>query len=144
MPKRGKIVVSTLVESRALQGYPIPEDEEPREGYMTRYIEAIVNQRFEILIKWLPGFPVHGAQNVMSEHQLDTECYISAEPVSTHGTTNSRGSLKFELEQSLKCVSGVNVLGKQVTAYQTFGALGIGTYSQICIDVFTAPNFADH
>lgn len=126
MPVLDHIDVRVIVNGQPLQEYPDPDGEEAGEDQILRYIEATVDQRFEIIIRWLPGFQLKKASNLVHFLRLDGQNWVPPQPIECK---NLPSVLKAEKSFSY-CNANINLgQGQFKRAFYTFGALALSMLS---------------
>lgn len=125
MPIHDYIDVQVFVDGRPLQEYSDPDNEESSEDQIMRYIEATVGQRFEVLVRWLPGFQLKKASNLVHTLCLDGLSWVPDKPIDCKGlgTTNN----VLQVGQSYRYGTATVNLGEGRIrkSYYNFGALDI-------------------
>lgn len=135
MPTHDFVDVRVIVNGQPLQEYLEPEDEEAGENQLVRYIEAAVDQHFEVSIRWLPGFQLKNALNLVHFLTMDGQFWVPHQPVECKGLLSSNTALNTEASYSYKSASLDLGQGQIKKVSFTFGALDIGmlSYPLLCI-----------
>lgn len=123
MPVHDHIDVRVTINGRPLQEYPPPDSEETKRTEIVRYIGATVGQRFMIHVRWLPGFELKGAVNLVSTLRLDNEDWVPTEPVKVLASQNTNDILNEEREYILGHASVSTEKGLWKNLYYTFAPL---------------------
>lgn len=117
MPVHDHLEVRITVDGQPLQEYQVPDDEETDGNKIVRYIEATVGQRFEVSVRWLPGFNLMQATNLIHSLHLDDQSLLP-DPIERKVLTSQHDKLKYEYSYKYRAANA----GQGKTVYYSFGA----------------------
>lgn len=125
MPFHDYVDVRVTVNGQPLQEYPDPDAEEAGNDQIVQYIEATVDQRFEVSIRWCPGFQLMNASNLVHSLCLDGHFFVPPQPIERKSLQSANSILNAEttFTYSNACVNLGQ--GQIRTADYSFGVLDI-------------------
>lgn len=127
MPQHDHIAVRVLVDEEPLREYPLPEGEDSEGGDHHCYIEAVVGQRFQVEVEWLPGFHLQHAPFLYAAIRVDDQEDNWFNWEGTEGMPHRKGRISQQYSCRFDHFPARNEYGDWKRVYRTFGALGIGT-----------------
>lgn len=122
MPVHDLVEVRILQNGQPLQEYPVPPDETTPSHENVRYIEATTGERFEILVRFLVGYRIENAANLVSTLSLDG-MELEPTPIDRRELLVQNGKLLCPVNRCLSQLStNVSTTSAKVY-YYTFGVV---------------------
>lgn len=124
MPIQKRVEVRVQCNGQSLQEYPVPVSEAAPDNEYVCYIEATAGERFDVLIRYLPGYRVDRAKSLVAELSLDG-LEIMAPPKLSKNLVTWNGALVDSVEHLCSNYSANITKHLSKTFYHSFGALEI-------------------
>jgi hypothetical protein len=138
MPFHDFIDVRVTVNGHPLQEYLDPDGGEAGGDQLVKYIEATVDQRFEVFIRWCPGFQLKHASNLVHKLCLDGLEIVPPQPIERKGLPAIKNILNAEQSFVYRNVTTALAQGQTGMIYYKFGALEIGMLPLFSIHLYEA------